>query len=69
MKRYFAAYESVATEQFLVFTVVVRDDLAARRALLAMRGACPSLRWAEKPGFLEKEIPPQPPFEFLPSAV
>jgi hypothetical protein len=69
MKRYFAAYEPVSTESILVFTVVVRDEMVARQALLAMRGACPNLRWTERTGFLENEIPPQPPFEFLPTAV
>jgi hypothetical protein len=69
MKRFFAAYEPTASEYILVFTVVVRDEAVAHKALLAMRGACPLLRWTEHSGLFSKDIAPQSPFEFLPSAV
>lgn len=69
MRRFLAVYESVATEQILVFTVMVHDELAAGSALSAIHGACPNLRWTERSGIFGRAIVPQPPFEFLSTAV
>lgn len=73
MKPFLVAYypNHDTRTQECAFTVMVTDEEKTVTALKLLALSNPRLRWAQRDGgmIISKQVKPQPPYDFLPSAL